>query len=79
MATAADREALQAEADGFAVLGWSLIGAGGAAALAVTAYWLWDWIEADAAEEGGDSSEVSVAVVPSIGPELQGLGLLLTF
>ena len=37
MGTAAERDARQAEADDFAILGWSLIGAGGAAALAVTA------------------------------------------
>ena len=81
MGTAAERDARQAEADDFTILGWSLIGAGGAAALAVTAYWLWDWIEADTGEEdeSDDSSDVALAVVPSIGPDLQGLGLLLNW
>jgi hypothetical protein len=81
MATAAQRDALQADAEDFAITGWSLIGAGGAAALAVTVYWLWDWVEADTDEEdlSDGSSDVSVAVVPSLGPELRGLGLLLNW
>ena len=49
-------------------------------ALAVTAYWLWDWVEADTEEGDEDgSSDVSVAVIPSIGPQMQGLGLLLNW
>ncbi|MBI5486947.1 MAG: hypothetical protein HY905_06415 [Deltaproteobacteria bacterium] len=81
MGTAAERDARQAEATDFEIMGWSFIGAGAAVALGVTAYWVWDWIDADVLEEDGEEeeSDVAVAVVPSVGPGIQGLGLLMSW
>jgi len=82
MGTAAERDARQADATDFEIMGWSFIGAGAAVALGVTAYWVWDWIDADILEEDGEGegdSDVSVAVVPSVGPGMQGVGLLMNW
>ncbi|MBI5499651.1 MAG: hypothetical protein HY907_05380 [Deltaproteobacteria bacterium] len=82
MGTAAEREARRADATDFEIMGWSFIGAGAATAVAVTAYWVWDWIDADVVEGDGEeegSSDVAVALVPAVGPGMQGLGLIMSW